>query len=302
MVAGMVLMLFIVTWFSCWVNSAQHNGWRVALTKLLSILVVYGCALSASHPCCAQSSDPIVVSQPQSLFNGRDLSEFTTWLKDSGIQDPNRVFRVTDGMVQVTGQGSGYLATRHQYRDYRLSLEYRWGMRTDGSKYVRNSGVLLHAVGPDGGAGGTWMTSLEVQLAQGCEGDLIVIRGKDASGQVIPATITSDTRLADDRRTRWSPTGTPTKYAGKQFWWSQHEVGFKELLDTRGKDDVASPLGQWTKVECVCTGNRVTVKINGTTVNECYDVFPAAGKILLQNESNEIFFRNIVLNPLGDSK
>ncbi len=75
-------------------------------------------------------------------------------------------------------------------------------------------------------------------------------------------------------------------------------MGFKELLDTRGKDDVASPLGEWTKVECICRGNRITVKINGETVNECYNVFPAGGKILLENEKNEITFRNFEIKPL----
>ncbi|MFT5525609.1 MAG: hypothetical protein ACI9HK_003579, partial [Pirellulaceae bacterium] len=99
-------------------------------------------------------------------------------------------------------------------------------------------------------------------------------------------------------RTRWSPSGEPTAYSGRQFWWSKHQPGFKEKVDTRGKDDVASPFGKWTKVECICRANKVTIKINGTTVNECYNVFPQAGKILLQNESNEVFFRNMEIRPL----
>ncbi|MGZ3336771.1 MAG: hypothetical protein ACXVBV_15690 [Isosphaeraceae bacterium] len=68
------------------------------------------------------------------------------------------------------------------YRDYHLIVEHKWGKRTDGGKFVRNSGILLHATGPDGGAGGTWMSLIECQLAQGCVGDLIPIRGKDEAG------------------------------------------------------------------------------------------------------------------------
>ena len=119
---------------------------------------------------------------------------------------------------------------------------------------MRNSGILLHAVGPDGGRRGVWMTSIECQLAQGCEGDLIVIRGKDRSGKAIPATITSDTVLAADRKTRWKRGGKKTVYSGRQFWWSKHQPFFKEKLDTRGKNDVASPVGKWTKVEITCSG------------------------------------------------
>ena len=63
---------------------------------------------------------------------------------------------------------------------------------------------------------------------------------------------------------------------------------------------MASPLGEWTNVECICDGDRITVKINGQTVNECYNVFPASGKILLENEKNEIYFRNLEIRPLPD--
>ena len=69
----------------------------------------------------------------------------------------------------------GYLATNESYRDYHLSIEYNWGDRTDGSPFVRNSGILLHATGKHGNAKGVWMASVECQLAQGCEGDSIVI-------------------------------------------------------------------------------------------------------------------------------
>src|SRR5690606_28795094 len=115
----------------------------------------------------------------------------------------------------------------------------------------RNSGLLLHAIGEHGSAG-AWMTSIEVQLAQGCEGDLIVIRGKGDDGEPFAATLASNTRLESDKRTRWDPKGSKTVYSGRQFWWSQHDPEFEELLDTRGRWDVASKLGEWTKVECVC--------------------------------------------------
>ena len=48
-------------------------------------------------------------------------------------------------------------------------------------------------------------------------------------------------------------------------------------------------------------GSRITIRINGTTVNECYDVFPSGGKILLQNEVNDVDFRNLQIRPLKTS-
>ena len=89
------------------------------------------------------------------------------------------------------------------------------------------------------------------------------------------------------------------RYSGRQFWWNRHQPFFKEHLDTRGRNDVASPLGEWTRVECVCAGGRVSVFINGVKVNEAFNVSPRSGRILLQNEGHEVWFRKLVIAPLA---
>ena len=244
-----------------------------------------------------EPQSPTAVIRP---FDQKDLGGFTTWLKKSGRDDPQHVFQLEDGVLRCGDEDMGYVATKDAYRDFHLSVEYKWGRKNPNDKYVRNSGVLLNAVGPDGSASGVWMTSIECQLAQGCEGDLIVIKGQTGEGKPFPATISSNTVVAADGKTRWDPDGMKTVYSGKQFWWSKHQPFFKELIDTRGKDDVASPMGEWTKVECICNGARITIKINGVTVNECFDASPPAGKVLLQTEGHEVFFRNLELRPLAD--
>ena len=255
--------------------------------------------LAFAFPVTLAAAEPIAPKDPTPLFDGKSLAGFTTWLKDTKREDPKKVFRVTDGQLHLTGDGFGYLATEKAYRDYRVVVEFKWGKKTDGGKYVRNSGLLLHATGPDGGAGGTWMSCVECQLAQGCVGDLIVIRGKDDKGQTIPVSITSDVVNGPDKRPRWTEKGgTKTVFTGRQLWWNKHDPDFKELLDTRGKDDVESQLGEFTKVECVCEGGTLTVIVNGTTVNKAYDVTPAAGKILLQVEGFELFVRKFEVSPL----
>ncbi len=243
-------------------------------------------------------SEPVRPTGVVPLLGGKDLTGLTTWLEDTKRKDPRKVFSVKDGQLHISGDGFGYVATGRGYRDYHLTVEYRWGKRTDGGKHVRNSGILLHATGPDGGAGGKWMSSIECQLAQGCVGDLIVIRGKDALGKVIPVRLTADVVPGPDKRPRWKKGGKAQVFTGRQLWWSRHDPDFKELLDTRGKHDVESPPGEWTRVECLCAGKRITVVVNGTTVNECYDVFPAAGKVLLQCEGFELFVRKFEMRPL----
>src|SRR2546429_3852862 len=94
--------------------------------------------------------EPIRPQQTVQLFNSKDLTGLTTWLKDTKREDPRKVFRVTDGMLHITGDGFGYVSTDKEYRDYHVIVEYKWGKKTDGGKNVRNSGLLLNAVGPDG--------------------------------------------------------------------------------------------------------------------------------------------------------
>lgn len=256
------------------------------------------CAVAFACVGGAVADEPVSPKQATPLFNGKDLTGFTTWLKDSKREDPKKVFRVADGQIHISGDGFGYMATEKAYKDYRVVIEYKWGKKTDGGKYVRNSGLLLHATGPDGGANGVWMSCIECQLAQGCCGDLITIRGKDEKGATIPVSLASDVVIGPDKRPRWSEGGTKTVFTGRQLWWNKHDPDFKEFLDTYGKNDVESKLGEWTKVECVCDGAKLTVFVNDVKVNHAYDVNPAAGKILLQTEGFELYVRKFEIHPL----
>jgi hypothetical protein len=275
----------------------NRKGPAVAARLCLFVGVALGSSTFSLHgeePKAAPVSPRAVIH----LFNGQDLNGLTTWLRDTKHEDPRRVFRVDNNVLHITGDGFGYIATEQEYRDYHLVVEYKWGERTDGGTSVRNSGILLHAIGPDGGAGGTWMSSIECQLAQGCAGDLIVIRGQDAKRETIPVRLRSEIVLGPDKRPRWTKGGVPTVFTNRQLWWSNHDPDFKELLDTRGKNDVESPKGEWTRVDCICHGSTITIRVNDTTVNVCDDVFPAAGKILLQSEGFELFVRKFELHPI----
>jgi hypothetical protein len=265
-----------------------------------SVLATGGLCLGAALPGGATQPQKNAITPRDKvipLFNGKDLTGLYTWLQDTKHEDPRKVFSVRDGLLQITGEVAGYIGTRDAFENYHLVVEYKWGSKTYGSKTVRNSGILMHATGPDGNPS-PWMSSIECQVAQGCVGDFIVIRGKNPDGSMVPVTITSDTIVARDGNTRWKKGGKPVVYSGKQFWWSLHDPDFKELIDTRGKDDVESPLNEWTRVECVCRGDRITAIVNNVTVNECYNVWPTAGRILLEAEGFDILFRKFELHPL----
>ena len=89
-------------------------------------------------------------TEPIALFNGRNLDGLYSWLADSKYQDPRKVFSVRDGMLRISGEEFGYIATEKSYRDYHLIAEFKWGREIFGNpRTVRNSGILMHATGPD---------------------------------------------------------------------------------------------------------------------------------------------------------
>lgn len=245
----------------------------------------------------------VLLAQAVELFNGRDLAGWTTWLGDTKREDPRGVYAVVDGQLRISGDGFGYLATKESFRDYRLSAEFRWGARNwrGREKNARDAGLFLHGTGPDGNShdgNGAFMAAVECQVMQGRVGDLMLIRGNGADGKLIPMKLTAEAgpKRDVDGWPTWKPGGAPVtlERVGRLNWFGV-DPDWKDVLDFRGRRDVESPGQAWTKLELDCRGGRIAVSVNGTKVCEARDVQPAEGKILLQCEGSEIFWRNLVL-------
>src|SRR2546423_3808905 len=135
-----------------------------------------------SLPLLAQTSaDAIKPSQKMSLFNGKDLGGWYTWLQESKYQDPKHVFTVHDGIIKVSREEWGGLTTKDAYRDYHLTVEWKWGGPNLGKREgrARDSGILVHGIGDDGAHGGIWLQSIESQVIEGGTGDFILVEGNE---------------------------------------------------------------------------------------------------------------------------
>lgn len=249
----------------------------------------------------------IVPREPIMLFNGKDLSGFYTWESVHGHEDPDRVFTVVDQVdgapaIRCSGQHIGGFVTKDRYANYRLVVEYRWGLATwDPRKNrTRAAAISLHAQGEDGNYRkdfrGSWMRAVEFFMGEGAVGDLVLLGGYER-GLDEPITPALTAKLKPGTRI-WDPQGTPTDLKkGRIHWWGR-DPEWKDVLGFRGRNDVEKPTGEWNRIEAICAGGDVTYFVNGVKVNEGKNGTFKEGRLMFPSECAEIFFRRIELHPL----
>ncbi len=237
------------------------------------------------------------------LYKGNNLDGLTTWLSDAKHEDPRGVFSIKDGIIHITGDGFGYVRTNKRYRDYHLIIEFKWGKRTWASrkKTARDSGVLVHCIGPDGGCSNIFMAGIEAQIIEGGTGDFIAVPGVDSDGGNIPCSISAETEKDPDGELVWKAGGLSATVRNTltRINWFGRDPDWKNEIGFRGKRDVESPFGQWTRMDVICEGSRITILVNGVVVNKGFDASTTEGQILVQSEGAEIFVRRWELWPLG---
>lgn len=266
-----------------------------------SLLALGLAGLALLAPVRAEEPTPISpTDRPIVLFNGKNLDGLYTFLKDTKLEDPRKVFTVKDGLLHISGDGFGAATTKQTYRDYHLVIEFKWGERTwhEREKRARDSGVLVHATGPDGGYSGIWMNSIEAQIIEGGVGDILAVRGAGTDGKPLPISVTAEVEMRGSA-TVWKAGGMKKTIQGGRIDWYGRDPKWTDTLGFRGKEDVESPFGQWTRMDVVCDKDRVTIFVNGVKVNEAFDVIPSAGKIQVQTELAEMYVRRLELWPLG---
>ena len=125
--------------------------------------------------------EPRPVTKTIRLLEDGDVNRhWYTWLRSQRARnaDPDRVFTAEGSTLKVSGTDMGCVTTRDAYRDYRLSLEFRYvdNDRQLNKTAARDGGILFHSTGADGVYGdGIWMSSFEYNIIQGSAGDLIVV-------------------------------------------------------------------------------------------------------------------------------
>lgn len=231
------------------------------------------------------------------LFNGHNLNGWYIFLENRGRNnDPKKVFTVNNGIIRISGEEWGCITTNKEYENYHLVVEFKWGEKTfkPRADKARDSGILLHSIGEDGGKEGIWMHSIECQIIEGGTGDFIVVG--DGSDRF---SITSP--VAQEKQGNsyvFKLKGNPETIHEDRINWYGRDALWQDVKGFRGENDVENPLGKWNKLECIVSQDTITIYLNGILVNKAFDVQPSKGRIQIQSESSEIFFKKIELTPI----
>lgn len=181
-------------------------------------------------------------------------------------------------MIKCSGAPAGYIRTAGTYKNYKLTLEWRWSgpdlpADNQGRPRNRNSGVLLHVSGPDS----VWPKSIEAQLQQTNAGDIYDI------GNVGFA------ELAAVREKAVAAAGTDAEAV-------KRAQGQRRLPKAAASSE--KPIGEWNTYEITCSGDTITLRVNGVAQNRATKIGATEGAIALQSEGAAIEFRNLRVTPL----
>jgi len=202
--------------------------------------------------------------------------------------DPQKVFSVVNGMLRVSGEEWGGLTSLEEFENFDLVFDIKWGDKRWSPKEQapRDSGMLYFAVGPHGAQSGHWMRSHEFQVEEGNCGDYHSLDGVTVDAPV------GDANEGDWKFYRYDPTAAI-------------RTGLHSRILKVGNFE--KPTGEWNTMEIIADGKTMIHKVNGHEVLRIsHSQQPLAGnlvplvrgKLQIQSEGAEVFYRNIKIKTL----
>jgi hypothetical protein len=190
------------------------------------------------------------------LFNGKD---FTGWVAGPPtFRNPAATWSIKDGLIVCTGRPSGYIRTEQSFKQYKLTVEWRFTR-------AGNTGVLVH-INP---------TSPPVPPAT-----------QPAIDRVWPKCIECQ-GMHDHQGDFWIWSGAHVNEPLKQR---------NGVIMT--KPSAEKPTGEWNTYQVLCKDDTVIIVVNGTEMNKVTGSNLTEGQVGLQSEGGAIEIRKVTHDPL----
>jgi hypothetical protein len=244
----------------------------------------------------------------QPLLNGSDLTGWETFLGPAwdtlqgkwdtipvGFNaDPADVFTLADlegeKVLRISGEHFGGINTMREFENYHFQMQFKWGQQKWPPRKTgkRDSGLMYHAVGPQGADNGFWMRSQEFQIQEGDCGDYWACAGAVSDITAIMQPDSSYIYSKEGDLVTFSNTSDAGRYCIKS-------------------PDGEKPYGEWNTLDLYCFEHTSVHLVNGIVTMilrnsrqlEGNSEIPLTrGKIQIQSEGAEVYFRNIQIRPI----
>ncbi|MBD1362382.1 DUF1080 domain-containing protein [Mucilaginibacter sp. ZT4R22] len=214
-------------------------------------------------------------------------------------KDPLHVFSVEmiggQPVLHISGQMYGGLSTKQEFENYHLKVEFKWG----DNKYEprlkdkRDNGIIYHATGPHAQFWNVWMRGHEFQVQEGDMGDYYSLSGV---GMDINTAIKPN---PEKKEWIYDPAGPLVQFTSDRTPASTclHRGNYEK------------PNGEWNTLELYCYGDKSIHVVNGHVVmalqnsrlspKEGTETGFSKGKIQIQSEAAEAYYRNITITRLN---
>lgn len=282
-----ILSLLIILSYSCSVSKVANSGiskhtWENLVDMELTNWDEY---LSFKHQMGYDGSPP--------------MDELNRKIEPVGLNKPGydvftTVIENGEVLIKVSGEYYGCIATKKAYENYHFQLQFKWGEQKwiPRMDRMKDSGILYHSIGDFGVEHWrSWMMSQEFQIMESHTGDFW-----------------SQATSAIDIRAYASESGLNPMANENQAFLSFGEQGEAGKYCLRS-NNYESPHGEWNTLDLYCFGDKSLHVVNGNVVmilqNSRYldsngkFVPLAKGKIQLQSEAAELYFKNIKIRSIA---
>jgi hypothetical protein len=247
------------------------------------------------------------------LFNGTNLNGWYIVLRSSRSDDANHLVQIENGMIHMykdvpagSAQPAGYVVTEKEYSNYHLRLEYKWGEKRFQPRLNtrRDAGIMYHVVGKDG----VWPRCIECQIQENDVGDIFTVSTR-LTASVGPATtnlvsvVTTNVAGVIQTNMVVRPVFEELEKGGMPFVQGVGE-GIRRVI--------RNPMNEhegWNTVEVIVRGDEADYIVNGKVNNRASKIQEKVngewiplrkGKIALQLEFAEVYYRNVEIQELGN--
>ena len=121
----------------------------------------------AARVLAAEMPQPITPTNRIDLFNGTNLAGWTFCMTSN--TEPALTWSAASGVIKCTGMPAGYMRTEKTYRNYTLTIEWRFTQ-------AGNGGFLVHMQSPDR----LWPACVQCQGKHQSVGDLFLMNGAES--------------------------------------------------------------------------------------------------------------------------